>query len=272
MVVLPLAILSLTASCKQAPKAAVLARVGGSVITQEDFDSRLAEIAPEYKAHLSTPQGKKDFLDILIKSKLINVAAQKSETASSKEYKEKIESNRKRMEQRLREVNDEMLTRMWLEKQKESGILTMTEQEIKAAYDKDPYEYAVSHILLKNQEDADRVLKEIKSGRISFENAAKKYSLDPESAARGGETRLFMAGDIVPELDKAAKELKDGGISGVVHTRIGFHLVKKNGQRKIPFEDCKDVIRLTLEKKKLDSQLDVLRTKYKVEVVDESYK
>lgn len=270
--VLPLAVLSLAASCKQEPKAQVLARVGGSIITQEDFDSRLTDIAPEYKAHLATPQGRKDFLDILIKGKLINVAAHQSAVASSKEYKEKVASNKRRMEQRLREIDDEMLTRMWLEKQRESGTLAVAEQEVKAAYDQNPYEYAVSHILLKNREDADRVLKEIKTGRISFENAAKKYSLDPETAPRGGNTRLFMAGDLVPEIDAAAKTLKDGEVSGVLQTRIGFHLVKKNGQRKIPFEECKEVVRLTLEKKKLDGQLDVLKTKYKVEVVDESYK
>nr|WP_129409073.1 peptidylprolyl isomerase [Marinitoga lauensis] len=42
------------------------------------------------------------------------------------------------------------------------------------------------HILVTDEATANKILKEIKSGQISFEDAAKKYSIDTQSAKNGG--------------------------------------------------------------------------------------
>jgi len=66
---------------------------------------------------------------------------------------------------------------------------TVAEQaQIREAYDRMKTMVTVSHIMVPtaNAALADSLLAEIKAGNITFEDAARRYSIDKPSAARGG--------------------------------------------------------------------------------------
>ena len=55
---------------------------------------------------------------------------------------------------------------------------------------------------------------------------AAKYSEDPGSAKNGGRYDNIAKGQFVPAFEKAALQLKPGGISEVFETQYGFHFVQ----------------------------------------------
>lgn len=61
----------------------------------------------------------------------------------------------------------------------------------------------------------------------NFEDFARRYSSGP-GASRGGLIPLLPLSDLVPEYAAAAAALEPGGISQVVRTRAGFHLIRLN--------------------------------------------
>ncbi|MCD6376469.1 MAG: peptidylprolyl isomerase [Caldisericaceae bacterium] len=101
----------------------------------------------------------------------------------------------------------------------------------------------ISHILkvikpseeaqLKAYRKAEMVLQKLKDGE-DFAKLAKLYSEDPASAKRGGDLGFTQRGDLVPEYEAIAFNLKDGEISDIVQTQFGFHiiqLIERRGER-----------------------------------------
>ncbi|MES1217012.1 MAG: peptidylprolyl isomerase, partial [Bacteroidota bacterium] len=68
--------------------------------------------------------------------------------------------------------------------------------------------------------------KQIENKVATFDNLAKRYSEDPGSKERGGEYE-FTRGDktIDPTFLAAAFRLKDGEISPVIKSKMGFHII-----------------------------------------------
>jgi len=68
--------------------------------------------------------------------------------------------------------------------------------------------------------------KQVENKTASFESLAKRYSEDPGSKERGGEYE-FTRGDktVDPAFLSAAFRLKDGEISPVVKSKMGFHII-----------------------------------------------
>lgn len=70
------------------------------------------------------------------------------------------------------------------------------------------------------------------SGKISFEEAAKKYSTDQTSNEKGGDLGWFESDQLqVPEFREVARTLKPGEISEPLKTQYGFHLVRLDDRR-----------------------------------------
>jgi len=70
-----------------------------------------------------------------------------------------------------------------------------------------------------------KIRKEIIDGKITFEDAAKKYSQGP-SAANGGDLGFFGKGDMVPIFEKTAFALNPGEISKIIKSQFGYHIIK----------------------------------------------
>ena len=81
-----------------------------------------------------------------------------------------------------------------------------------------------AHILVKEEKDAIQILKELDSGKEFSELA--RQSLCP-SGREGGDLGSFGKGQMVPEFEKAAFDLKPGEISRPVRTEFGWHIIKR---------------------------------------------
>jgi parvulin-like peptidyl-prolyl isomerase len=98
-------------------------------------------------------------------------------------------------------------------------------------------------------------LARLKAGE-SFEKVARSVSKDPATAVRGGKLNPIRRGMLVPEFEDAAFALKVGGLSGIVKTQFGFHIIKKSAERQLPprsLADAKEEIRSKLERDKFNA-------------------
>jgi peptidyl-prolyl cis-trans isomerase SurA len=60
----------------------------------------------------------------------------------------------------------------------------------------------------------------------SFAELAKQYSEDPVSAKQGGDLGRFKRKELVPEYEAAALRLQPGGLSPIVKSQFGYHLIQ----------------------------------------------
>ena len=80
-------------------------------------------------------------------------------------------------------------------------------------------------LLVKTEEQANTLLAEIKSGKVSFEDAAIKHSLSPDGKS-GGDLGAFARGVMPQVFDDTCFGLRVGEVSRVVTSPYGFHLFK----------------------------------------------
>jgi peptidyl-prolyl cis-trans isomerase SurA len=99
----------------------------------------------------------------------------------------------------------------------------------------------VRHILLKQDasmtsaeaaKQANNLYQQLKSGK-DFAVMAKKYSLDPVSAAKGGDLGWVNPEELVPEFEKTMNALPLHTISKPVKTRFGWHLIEVLERNKV---------------------------------------
>ncbi len=119
---------------------------------------------------------------------------------------------------------------------------------------------------------ADDLLAQLKGG-ANFEELAKKSS-DCPSAPQGGDLGFFGHGQMVPEFDKAAFDLKPGELSSVVTTKFGYHIIKLEEKKEagmVPESDVAPKIREYLASQKtgtaVEQKVKVLREKATIELV-----
>ncbi len=84
-----------------------------------------------------------------------------------------------------------------------------------------------SHILVKDQAQAQALLGELTSG-ADFAAKARELSQCP-SGQNGGDLGSFARGAMVKEFDAVAFDLAVGQMSGLVKTKFGYHILKRTG-------------------------------------------
>lgn len=103
------------------------------------------------------------------------------------------------------------------------------------------------HILLKPspimtddqaRQKLQQVAAEIKSGKLTFSDAAKQLSQDPGSANQGGDLGWSSAEVFDPAFRDALLRLKKGQISDPVHSSFGWHLIELMDTRKVDKTDA----------------------------------
>ena len=81
------------------------------------------------------------------------------------------------------------------------------------------------HILVEEETLAKEILAKIDAGE-AFVTLAEEHSIDPVSAARGGDLDFFRRGQMVPEFNDTAFAMKPGEVSGLVKSDYGYHIIK----------------------------------------------
>jgi len=91
-------------------------------------------------------------------------------------------------------------------------------------------------VKVKLTELRDRILK-----GEDFSTLAILYSEDPGSAAKGGELGFTGRGELYPEFEAVAFNLKKGEISEILETKAGFHIIQMI-QRKGDFINVRHIL------------------------------
>lgn len=80
------------------------------------------------------------------------------------------------------------------------------------------------------EEEAERLLSEVKESPESFSDLAKENS-DGPSASKGGDLGTFGKGQMTKDFEDAAYSLNKDEISEVVETEFGFHIIKRTNEK-----------------------------------------
>ena len=253
------------------PQEPLVAKVGPLVITQAEFRRKLSDVDQHYQNYVITPNGRRQFLDVLIREKMILAAARGSDTSKSADFRAQMDRLRSDEEERLREGHDYLLTRLWLEELRAKGILKVSEDEVRDYYKKHPIEVLVRHILLAGPDEAAAVAALARRGS-NFALLAKTRSLDAATAQDGGKMQPTLYGEIIPDLEDVVFRMRNGEISGPIRSKFGYHVLKKEGEKRLSLAQTQERIAQLLEKQKLDRYLQSVQEKFPVEVVDEQFK
>ena len=117
-----------------------------------------------------------------------------------------------------------------------------------------------AHILIRAEDDlkekaveseakAREIHNKLKQGS-TFEQMAKQFSEDRNSAATGGKLKWFGAGDLISEFDEALFALKENGdFSEPVKTRFGWHIIQLLDSKKLgSYDELKGEIKSKISK------------------------
>ncbi|HYE38531.1 MAG TPA: peptidylprolyl isomerase [Ramlibacter sp.] len=149
----------------------------------------------------------------------------------------------------------------------------VTDAEIKGEYDKfvaanGGKEFKARHILVENEDQAKKIIADLKKG-AKFEELAKKQSKDPGSGANGGDLDWATAASYVPEFAEAMVKLKKGELSPApVKSQFGWHVIRVDDIRdaQLPkLEEVRPQIAQQLQQQKLAQFQETLRKSAKVE-------
>ncbi|XP_032814622.1 peptidyl-prolyl cis-trans isomerase NIMA-interacting 1 [Petromyzon marinus] len=94
-----------------------------------------------------------------------------------------------------------------------------------------PSSWREEHIT-RSKDEAVSILQEyirqIRSGEVSFEELASKYS-DCSSAKKGGDLGFFSRGQMQKPFEDASYAMAVGEMSGPVFTESGVHIIQRTG-------------------------------------------
>jgi peptidyl-prolyl cis-trans isomerase C len=86
-----------------------------------------------------------------------------------------------------------------------------------------------SHILVKTEDEANKILKRLADGE-EFDKLARRFSSCP-SGKQGGDLGWFGRGMMVPEFEQIAFSEEVGKVVGPVKTQFGYHVIKVTGKK-----------------------------------------
>ncbi|HBU70023.1 MAG TPA: hypothetical protein DEE98_06510 [Elusimicrobia bacterium] len=265
------AVLAGFSACSNSGK--IVAVIGKDRVTLGMIEERLKETPPAYRGYLDTQAGRKQFVDLIIRERLVMEDARRAGIAKRKDYIKSMNDFKADQARRLKEYEDNLKMEMFISDLHAKSIKASDEEvdkyyaDHKKDYDR-PVEISVRHILLPTREAAEAALKRVKAGE-DFVKLVKELSTDTVSAPRGGEIGPFRKGELVPEFENAVFNLKLGRVSDIVETQFGYHIIKKISEKRIASkskEETMTEIKRLVEKNKFDAWIEAQKLKYKLKV------
>ena len=242
-----------------------IAKIGGLIVSDQDLGFAEIDLQQQF-SKIPADIRKAAVLNALIDIRVLAKAAEDAGIADSAELKARVDFLRARA-----------LHNAYFQK---NAVEAITDEAVKTRYDVEiaktepKKEIDARHILVKTEEEAKAIIKELDGGK-DFAEMAKEKSTGP-SGANGGTLGYFGKGQMVPEFEVAAFALETGSYTKTpVKTEFGWHIILKQEERIAPppkFEDTKDNIRQILLREKYIALVTQNREKFKVEIVDEALK
>ncbi|MEJ2124877.1 MAG: peptidylprolyl isomerase [Alphaproteobacteria bacterium] len=242
----------------------VVAKVNGTPITEAEMTYAEAEIGQEL-AGVPKENRRRVLVEYLTEAHLMATAAEKAKLDKGDDFADRMKYHK------LRALRD-----AYFEKKIREAV---TEKEAKAIYDEKvkslpvQKEVRARHILVKTEEEAKKIAKEIKGG-ADFGKMAQKHSKD-HGGQGGGDLGYFTRGQMVKEFEEAAFKLAKGKISDPVKTDFGWHLIKvedKRDRKPPTFKEVESQIKASLVQSKLQTSVMEMRKSAKIEMVDADLK
>ncbi len=199
----------------------VIAKVGDEEIRQSELDLAISSLDPQLQ-RMPDEQKRAAALSSVIDVKLLVKDAEKEGLQNDETFK-----------QRVAFITERELHNAFFKKHVVDAV---TEEEVKARYDKEiaaippQEEVKARHILVKTEEEAKAIVKELEAGK-SFVELAKAKSTDPNKDD-GGDLGYFTKGRMVPEFEAAAFALEKGAYTKEpVKTQFGYHIILVEDKR-----------------------------------------
>lgn len=241
----------------------VLAKIGNREITTQDVQFFLRNVEPKVASQFNSPEGIKQLVGQLSEQELFYLDAVEKGIDKDTEFTREMEK-----------VKANLLKQYALSKFISS--VSVNEVEMKKFYNEnkqlfvEPESVKASHILVKDEETANKVIAELTDGK-SFEDAAKEYSTCP-SKDKGGDLGFFPKGRMVKEFEVAAFALEKGEITKTaVKSQFGYHIIKQTGKRDamdLTYAEAEDKVKAALTNKKQQEEyfkfVETLKQKYEV--------
>ena len=211
----------------------ILATIAGITVTEGDVDKFIAGLGQRGAAY-NSPEGRRAVLNQIVNHKLLLLDAQRNLYEAEATFRA-----------RLAQLKEELLIDYAAEKV--LSQVNVTDKDLEAYYEENKDKFMTeegvnaSHILVDTEEAALEILASIKSGEITFEEAASKHSSCP-SGKNGGNLGDFGRGQMVPEFDTAVFEMQVGEVTETpVKTQFGYHLIKLNSKHEAKPMSLNDV-------------------------------
>lgn len=202
----------------------VIATVNGDKIMKSTLDGYMEILKKSGKAD------KQAALDDLVATEIALQEAKKANILDRPEIKKAIS-----------DYSRNVLLKTWTKEKVDS--FKISDEDIKKAYDERvtklaSKEFNARHILVKTEDEAKAIIKELADG-ADFAKLAKEKSTGP-SGSNGGSLGWFKAQTMVPAFANAVKAMKKGEVSKEpVKTQFGYHIIKLEDSRdaKLPTMD-----------------------------------
>lgn len=219
----------------------VVASYGDKKMTVSDFEAMANDLNPRARRSLDDETKREQFVENHVLQQLVYDEGKRLGYLDDPTIKDQLRD----LERRL------VIQRVMMEHQGDP----VSDDEVRRYYDEHREEFKTdrvkaSHILVKDEALAKEILAKLQADPSSFAKLAEEYSIDHSNSSRGGELGFFPRGRMVKEFEDAAFALtKDGEISGIVKTRFGFHIIRRDAREdgaEKPFEEVASQIRVKL--------------------------
>lgn len=241
----------------------IVAIVDEEVILKSELDFQVAMFASQRNLDASNPSLRKELLNKLIEDKLLyaqavldtievsdeevnnqldQVIAYYTQQYGSQERLEKAYGmSTEKIRREMKEDTRKNLMAEMLKGQK-FGRIDVTRREVKEFFEnnKDSLgliseKFEIAHIFInpksndKLKQKSKQFAKSLRDSILNgadFEELAKKNSDDIGSASGGGDLGFVKRGVFYPEFESAAFKLKQGELSDVVESPVGYHIIE----------------------------------------------
>lgn len=241
-----------------------VAKVNGLDITEGELRFAEAEIGSELSG-VPSESRRRVLVEYLIEAHLMAQAAEKAQLAGSPDFEARMRYYR------MRALRDAFFETKVRDDVGEAAAKSLYEDRVKSIPAQQ--EVRARHILVKTEDEAKKISKEL-AGGADFAESAKKYSQDAGGQG-GGDLGYFSRGQMVKPFEEAAFALEKGKISAPVQSEFGWHLIKiedKRDRQPPAFEEVKDQINASLIQQKLQTAVAEMRAGAKIEVLDADVK
>ena len=199
----------------------IIASVNGKSIYRSDLEIARTRLPEQYR-NLPVKELFQPLLNQLIRSTLLAMVAKTQNLDKTTTHKRAVAFAQVRL-----------LEQALLEREIAKNV---TKEAVRARYkntigkSSSKEEIRVRHILLKTQNDALKIVKELVAG-ANFARLATERSTGP-SKTRGGDLNYFGRGQMVPQFEEAAFGLSIGEFTKKpVRTQFGWHIIKLEDKR-----------------------------------------